>query len=92
MVLTGERALQVAPTCAGADTGPPSSTSSAAACMHVMYLRMCVCAPQVLIGLLQLPPELSHQRLKQESSAVQDKAVREFSNMWDMYDWTRQLQ
>ncbi|KXZ45589.1 hypothetical protein GPECTOR_53g82 [Gonium pectorale] len=46
---------------------------------------------QVLIGLLDLPPEMAHQRQKSESAAAQQQWVREFESAWDPYDWTRQL-
>ncbi len=43
------------------------------------------------MGLLDLPPELTHARLKVESDTAQQHWVREFEAMWDPYDWTRQL-
>ncbi len=43
------------------------------------------------MGLLDLPPELTHQRAKAESVSAQQQWVREFEAMWDPYDWTRQL-
>ncbi|GLI66933.1 hypothetical protein VaNZ11_010972 [Volvox africanus] len=46
---------------------------------------------QVIIGLLDLPPEMAHQRQKVESQATQQQWVREFEAQWDLYDWTRQL-
>ncbi|EFJ41173.1 hypothetical protein VOLCADRAFT_119773 [Volvox carteri f. nagariensis] len=46
---------------------------------------------QVLIGLLDLPPEMAFQRQKPESLATQQQWVREFESQWDPFDWTRQL-
>ncbi|PNW70985.1 hypothetical protein CHLRE_17g741550v5 [Chlamydomonas reinhardtii] len=46
---------------------------------------------QVLVGLLDLPPELTHARQRAEAPAAQQQAVREFEALWDPYDWTRQI-
>lgn len=49
------------------------------------------CLSQVLVGLLDLPPELTHARQRAEAPAAQQQAVREFEALWDPYDWTRQI-
>ncbi|GFR46090.1 hypothetical protein Agub_g7557 [Astrephomene gubernaculifera] len=47
---------------------------------------------QVLIGLLDLPPELTHQRQRSEPPATQQQWLREFRSQWEPYDWTKQLE
>ena len=46
----------------------------------------------ILIGLLQRPPEDMHRGAKADSIGVQQQAVAEFGKQWAPYDWTAQLE
>ena len=45
----------------------------------------------ILAGLLKLGAEHQKRGAKAESQFVQEKLVREFSQLYDAFDWTKQL-
>ncbi|GBG86214.1 hypothetical protein CBR_g41119 [Chara braunii] len=45
----------------------------------------------VLIGMLDLPPEDMHRRPAHEHVERQKRAVRDFVRQWEPYDWTKML-
>ncbi len=46
---------------------------------------------QVVVGLLRLPPEQAHGRMRPEPPAAQERAAAEFRAAFKPYDWTEQL-
>jgi hypothetical protein len=46
---------------------------------------------QVVVGLLRLPPEVMHQRQRQDAPAQQERAAADFRSQFSKYDWTKQL-